>query len=644
MAEPVTIGGETYIKTADGWIDKKTKLPVNKGLISLLDSLSTGEPAKKIRVKIDRNRDPISFAGQKYVYDLNQKVWIDEKTRMVAPESLQKTFNGIDTVNKEEVAPVVTEALGTVGIAGRQKAKALPKKPIAGRGQIPVLNNKKINTPLVEMINHLVSIDSFLKQKIKNSKLIAEDEALSAREALIEAQDPTAQTTETKPDAERVGGSFAGTAIASGLALVMVPGVQDAIGGVVNFAKKASSFLMSAVSTITGVFKAFNSGDASNAKWPDSSGVPAPSTGEIGSTNAPPSAPADAQAESKPGFFSSVGTGAVAGGLIGAALPFVKMRTGAIVGAGIAAYNYFGGSSSGSSGSQPSSGGGSSGSSASGGAGATATPEQTSTATPDAQKVATPDGSNMSGLRLKSGETTAGGAAADKTVEFAKIVQSQVPELNRFTAFNDAYHQGKRSKHNQGLAFDFTIKDPSQSSAIANKVKALADANGYKVKVLNEYTNPSSGATGGHIHVSVLGPGTGSTVEDSGGSGSGGMMDAVGNTIEKGIEEAGKLVGALAATIFGPDSGTIKNINTPLPDYSSRIKASAISRNTAEATAKTPKQDLKPAIKSQPNIAPASTATVENPPTSTDQQGPLYYLERFGFEISGTDPLAKPAA
>ena len=25
MAEPVTIGGQTFVKTAEGWIDKKTK-------------------------------------------------------------------------------------------------------------------------------------------------------------------------------------------------------------------------------------------------------------------------------------------------------------------------------------------------------------------------------------------------------------------------------------------------------------------------------------------------------------------------------------------------------------------------------------------------------------------------------------------
>ena len=130
---------------------------------------------------------------------------------------------------------------------------------------------------------------------------------------------------------------------------------------------------------------------------------------------------------------------------------------------------------------------------------------------------ATPDGSNYDGLRLKSGEAISGGPSATKTVEFAKIVQAQVPELKYFSAFSDSYHKGFNSKHNQGLAFDFSIKDPSQSSAVAAKVKATADANGYKVKIRDEYKDPSGPATGGHIHVTVLGPGTGSTIE--GGSG-----------------------------------------------------------------------------------------------------------------------------
>ena len=130
---------------------------------------------------------------------------------------------------------------------------------------------------------------------------------------------------------------------------------------------------------------------------------------------------------------------------------------------------------------------------------------------------ATPNGSNYDGLRLKSGEAISGGPSATKTVEFAKIVQAQVPELKYFSAFSDSYHKGFNSKHNQGLAFDFSIKDPSQSSAVAAKVKATADANGYKVKIRDEYKDPSGPATGGHIHVTVLGPGTGSTIE--GGSG-----------------------------------------------------------------------------------------------------------------------------
>ena len=79
---PVTIGDQKFIKDFNkGWIDSKTKQPADKGLIRLLDSLVIDEPVlKKLRTKIDKRIEPISIAGQKFVFDVNQG-WVDEKTK-----------------------------------------------------------------------------------------------------------------------------------------------------------------------------------------------------------------------------------------------------------------------------------------------------------------------------------------------------------------------------------------------------------------------------------------------------------------------------------------------------------------------------------------------------------------------------------
>ena len=72
-------------------------------------------------------------------------------------------------------------------------------------------------------------------------------------------------------------------------------------------------------------------------------------------------------------------------------------------------------------------------------------------------------------LRIKEG-AMAGGASAIGTYEMAKAIQEMLgDDLYRFGAFNDSYHKGKKSAHNQGLAFDAT---PAPSVS-ANKRQAV---------------------------------------------------------------------------------------------------------------------------------------------------------------------------
>ena len=110
-------------------------------------------------------------------------------------------------------------------------------------------------------------------------------------------------------------------------------------------------------------------------------------------------------------------------------------------------------------------------------------------------------------LRLKGGpggQAVAGGAHHSAVEEAALVAQAKIAGFNRVTAFNDRYHKGTRSRHAQGLAGDFTVNDPKLSSAAAAQMRKELTAaglqNGRDFDVIDEYKNPSSRSTGGHIH------------------------------------------------------------------------------------------------------------------------------------------------
>ncbi|MCG9492680.1 hypothetical protein MCL36_09075 [Acinetobacter pittii] len=125
--------------------------------------------------------------------------------------------------------------------------------------------------------------------------------------------------------------------------------------------------------------------------------------------------------------------------------------------------------------------------------------------------------SALNGLRIKGAESIAGGQVRAYTANFAQLVQSALgKDLNRFTAFNDTYHKGTNSKHATGNAFDFTLGDVKKSDEAVTQLEQMAKRYGFVIKVLDEYRNPSSRATGGHIHVSVLGyRGTADALKDA---------------------------------------------------------------------------------------------------------------------------------
>jgi hypothetical protein len=83
----------------------------------------------------------------------------------------------------------------------------------------------------------------------------------------------------------------------------------------------------------------------------------------------------------------------------------------------------------------------------------------------------------------------------------AADLQAHIPGINQVTSFNDNLHARSRSAHADNRAFDVNIKDPSQSAAVADEIRAELRRMGITGRVIDEYKNPSPNATGGHIHV-----------------------------------------------------------------------------------------------------------------------------------------------
>ena len=91
--------------------------------------------------------------------------------------------------------------------------------------------------------------------------------------------------------------------------------------------------------------------------------------------------------------------------------------------------------------------------------------------------------------------------------EILQNIKQQIPEVQiRVSSGNDAYHQNLDygSSHKIGNAVDFTLMPPTTASL--NKVVNILQV--YKIKnmafkFIDEYRNPSSKATAGHIHIQV---------------------------------------------------------------------------------------------------------------------------------------------
>lgn len=110
------------------------------------------------------------------------------------------------------------------------------------------------------------------------------------------------------------------------------------------------------------------------------------------------------------------------------------------------------------------------------------------------------------GLKIKAGDVQAEGAGiSPKIIQMAEQVQASMPNFAYFSGFNDKFHQEKSpsSSHTKGNAMDFALSkapSPEEGQEIVNWLKSMGAS-----VAIDEYNNPSSKATAGHIHAQIAG-------------------------------------------------------------------------------------------------------------------------------------------
>ena len=288
MAEPVTIGGQTFIKSAEGWIDKKTKTQAPEGLFKLLNTLSaesTGD-YKRLRVRVDRSKPPITIANDEYIFDLNQGKWLNKKTKDPVNDSLQKIINGVLAQVEAEKGAMASSIADSMGISGQAA-----RSNVRSTGNLPA-PNIKINSPIVSMIETLATIDGYLKQRLSNQKKIAEQTLAMTRENAIEASNIDASPVQEikKEDATKSNaGNIAAALLIGGLIASQFEPVQEAFKTMIDGVKGVFNFVNDVAKSIADGLDFFT--DASSSASSDTTPTPTstPSTSSV--NNANPSTP-----------------------------------------------------------------------------------------------------------------------------------------------------------------------------------------------------------------------------------------------------------------------------------------------------------------------------------------------------------------
>ena len=110
------------------------------------------------------------------------------------------------------------------------------------------------------------------------------------------------------------------------------------------------------------------------------------------------------------------------------------------------------------------------------------------------------------GYSEKSGELSSGGGLQSDFVDILSYLLNEWKKQNgelcklTFTAGNDFFHKNRKSRHTNGEAADVVLGSECRTNfiKILERYKSIYPGFAY----IDEYTNPSKGATGGHFHLS----------------------------------------------------------------------------------------------------------------------------------------------
>jgi murein DD-endopeptidase MepM/ murein hydrolase activator NlpD len=677
MAEPVTIGKQTFVKTAEGWVDKKTKASAPESLFNLLNSLtseSTGE-YKKLRVRVDSSMPPVTLAGEEYVFDLNQSKWINKKTRDAVNDTLQKIINGVLEkleAEKASSAPAITTAMGTIG----QAAKSTVKK--SDGTKMPV--NIKINSPIVAMIEKLATIDGYLKQRLDNQKKIAARNVAMTRETAIEAKKVDAVPVQEvkKEDAEKSNaGSIAAALVVGGLIAAQFEPVRDAFTSLVEGVKGVWNFASNIAKTMADGLDFFNgtsSTSSSSASSVSSSTSPAalssatpldpstpnvvqnPSEGvpsEPNRADASPIAPSQPN-EAAPTQVSSGGSTTLGRTLVGAAIGgAIGGKAGALVGGAIGflsapadegAPNYSPTSSSPSS-SQPSSGNNATG----------------------VERVGAPSGGPMGDFAANFkdpvpngrwsgpglGQSRAGGTRRHQGMDIFAPMGTPVYA----TADGEVVYSERRSGDGGSAGFGMAVQ-LKHADGYTTKYAHLSKLKGYsKGDRVNAgdvigYVGDTGNAKGTppHLHFEIWkgrqmqepanflsgANRTGYAADD--GSGTGDNLMGMAQNATSQLWDLGtaaiEAIGSIIQAGVGPQ--VLRPITDSLvssaPSIAPEIAAASTMRIGAIAESRTQSRATTPSLPDPPNLnAGNGNLAIENLPSSSDRAGVEHYLTRMGF-------------
>ena len=565
------------------------------------------------------NTYTIKLGDSEYIWDMNNQIFVDKKTKNPVPKHLSSIIEAAAGMkkagaeDKSKAASSVVNNMGSTGQAAKQKVTTR-----TGSGQLPA-PNIKINSPIVQMIEKLATIDGYLKQRLDNQKKIAANNNAMIREASIESAgqldaEPVIDEEKIKEEAEKEneksnGAILAVAAIAAAALVSQLEPVKEAFSSVVDFAKTVYGYFKDFTNVTNTALESINSmfGDSPTKESKSSVGsssvpaAPNPVSPDASSTSTPTTAPAIA-----PNSGSKVSASSPTP--ISSSETTPKPATPAM---------------------------------------ATPTSTQKPATPTSASKPATPamakPNDPFAAYTGSAGKLSNDPAVRDKAFSTApktsatpnatsEIPKNDIVGLGNYligkgadrskmqhSAFGAVGEHSKNSRHYRDMAID--VNFPTNEAAMLDALEPQLRAAGY-----NTIWRKKGHMT--HMHVSVGGPeggGSGDSSEDgffqqaatAGVELTKGAMEAIGNILKAGLGP------------MTPTSGS--QLSTVNDTMSGNIARAARERTATVAATKTPKPVA--VTRSDPvNMnAPSGSSTIQNMPTASDIAGVEFYLTRMGF-------------